>query len=353
MRVTLAALKSHALACSLFRPTTLGKAIERLGFVQADPIRSPARAQDLILRHRVSRYRAGDLERYYPKLGLDEDYLYAYGFVPESTWRLLHPRIGQNLTATERQILELVVAKTQLHPRELEVHLGDAREVNAWGGYSKATTRILEVLHFRGLLRVAGRQNGIRLYEAQTRLANIEPGLEVKDRLRKLVLLIARILQPMPERSLRATLVHLGHSAPHLEGRRSIVKELLAEGELASAETEGVRYVWPAGKLLRKAPEERVRFLSPFDPIMWDRRRFELFWGWAYRFEAYTPAAKRKLGYYAMPLLWKHEVVGWVNISNRGGKFEIEDGYAKGRPKGDVFRNAFKAEVERFRAFLQ
>ena len=86
MRATLKALKSHALACSLFKPTTLRKAIEHLGFVQADPIRSPARAQDLrYLRHRVKNYRAGDLERLYPKLGWREDYLYAYGFMPEAT----------------------------------------------------------------------------------------------------------------------------------------------------------------------------------------------------------------------------------------------------------------------------
>ena len=52
-----------------------------------------------------------------------------------------------------------------------------------------------------------------------------------------------------------------------------------------------------------------VRLLTPFDPIVWDRRRFELLWGWAYRFEAYTPVAKRKLGYYALPMLWREHVM--------------------------------------------
>ena len=50
-----------------------------------------------------------------------------------------------------------------------------------------------------------------------------------------------------------------------------------------------------------------MRLLAPFDPVVWDRRRFEMFWGWAYRFEAYTPAAKRQLGYYALPLLWRDQ----------------------------------------------
>ena len=60
-----------------------------------------------------------------------------------------------------------------------------------------------------------------------------------------------------------------------------------------------------------------VRFLTPFDPVVWDRDRFELLWGWQYRFEAYTPAPKRKLGYYAMPLLWRDRVIGWANLSWR------------------------------------
>ncbi len=59
--LTLDDLRRHAVARSLFSPTTLPRAIARLGFVQADPIRAPARAQDLMLRHRVKGYQAGDL----------------------------------------------------------------------------------------------------------------------------------------------------------------------------------------------------------------------------------------------------------------------------------------------------
>ena len=81
MPPTLADLRRYAVARSLFPPTTLKRAIERLGFVQADPIRAPARAQDLTLRHRVTRYRAGDLERRYTSLGIEEDFFVNYGYV--------------------------------------------------------------------------------------------------------------------------------------------------------------------------------------------------------------------------------------------------------------------------------
>ena len=73
MPLTLDHLRRYAIARSLFKPTTLMRAIEKLGFVQADPIRAPARAQDLTLRHRVIDYRAGELERRYPRLALEEE----------------------------------------------------------------------------------------------------------------------------------------------------------------------------------------------------------------------------------------------------------------------------------------
>ena len=57
---------------------------------------------------------------------------------------------------------------------------------------------------------------------------------------------------------------------------------------------------------------------APFDPVVWDRRRFELLWNWAYRFEAYTPVPKRRWGYYALPLLWREGVIGWARASVAG-----------------------------------
>ena len=96
-----------------------------------------------------------------------------------------------------------------------------------------------------------------------------------------------------------------------------------------------------------------MRFLAPFDPVVQDRARFELLWGWAYRFEAYTPAPKRKLGYYALPLLWRDRVIGWGNLSVEGGTLRHELGYVAGRaPRDRAFKRALEAELDRVRAFL-
>ena len=349
MKLTLARLRGLAISASLGQPTTLRRAIARLGFVQADPIRAPARAQDLILRHRVKDYRAGDLEAKYASLGIEEDFLYAYGFMPQETWALLHPRPEEELTSAEQKVLEIVRMDGKVHPREFEKHLGRERKLNGWGGFSKTTTQALQGLHYRGLLRVAGREKGIRLYE----LAEREQVFQNADeRLRKLILVIARILAPIAVRSLETTLLHEGRAALRLTGRRSAITRMIASGDLACEDVQSVRYVWPADWAVSGRADQKVRFLAPFDPIVWNRKRFEHFWGWAYRFEAYTPPAKRIRGYYAMPMLWGDRVIGWVNASNRGGSLEVEAGFEGGRPRDAGFREEFQAEVERFRQFL-
>jgi uncharacterized protein YcaQ len=115
-----------------------------------------------------------------------------------------------------------------------------------------------------------------------------------------------------------------------------------------------VDWFWPEGGAARTGEvDDVVRLLAPFDPLVWDRVRFELLFGWEYRFEAYTPAAKRKLGYYAMPLLWRDQVIGWANAKVDGGVLDVQLGYVSGKaPREAAFRRALEEEVEGLRAFL-
>ena len=118
---------------------------------------------------------------------------------------------------------------------------------------------------------------------------------------------------------------------------------------------DGATWYWPADEEPRSRrwrADERVRVLAPFDPIVWDRRRFALLWGWIYRFEAYTPAAKRKLGYYALPLLWRDRVVGWANASVGDDKLAMTTHFVDGRPDDAAFAGELAAERERLADFL-
>jgi len=93
--------------------------------------------------------------------------------------------------------------------------------------------------------------------------------------------------------------------------------------------------------------------LAPFDPVVWDRDRFELLWNWEYRFEAYTPLKKRIRGYYALPLLWRDRVIGWGNLAVKDGVLTSELGYVAGQPPRDrAFKHELAAELERMRVFL-
>ena len=91
--LTLSSLRAYSLRRSLQQPRSLEAVIATLGFVQADPIRAPARAQDLILRPRVAGYKAGDLERLYPSLAIEEDYFVNYGFLTREAQSFMHPRM--------------------------------------------------------------------------------------------------------------------------------------------------------------------------------------------------------------------------------------------------------------------
>ena len=127
-----------------------------------------------------------------------------------------------------------------------------------------------------------------------------------------------------------------------------------AKRRLAHARVDGADWYWPADeRFASDGSDDLVRLLAPFDPVVWDRRRFEVLWGWAYRFEAYTPVARRKLGYYALPLLWRDRVVGWGNVSLRNGALQSDLGYVASHPPRDrAFGRALEEERHRLRRFL-
>ena len=158
-------LRRFAVARSLFPPTTLQRALDVLGFVQADPIRAPARAQDLTLRHRVTGYRAGDLERRYTRLDVHEDFFVNYGFVTGAVQRLMHPRGGRTHWSPARgrhvrALLDFVRARGAVHPREVDARFSYGTVTNYWGGASSASTHLLDAMHYRGVCSRVRREAG-------------------------------------------------------------------------------------------------------------------------------------------------------------------------------------------------
>jgi len=258
MPISLSHLRRYAIARSLFKPTTLMRAIEKLGFVQADPIRAPARAQDLTLRHRVTGYRAGDLERRYPKLALEEDFFVNYGFLPRTHHALMHPRRVQSKASPVRAkrveaILAFVRERGAVHPREVDAHFSHGRVTNWFGGSSNASTQLLDHMHYRGLLRVARRDSGTRVYIARETALPLIPvaAIAVKaagaeaasaSNMDALVDVIVRKYAPLPAGSLGFLVNRLQYGAPQWAKERAaaLARAKQRLGHYASAASSGI-----------------------------------------------------------------------------------------------------------------
>ena len=354
-------LRRYAITRSLFELTSLMRAIRRLGFVQADPMRAPARAQDLILLHRVKNYRAGDLERRYPQLAIEEAFFINYGFLPRETLAPLHPRgtprawdvWDAKMQAHAQEVLAFVRHRGPTYPKDVQAQFNHGR-MKRWGADLNVSNHLLEGLHYRGLLRVTRREAGTRVYQAvehpplddspDTRLARAGQFLD----------LLVGLYAPLPAASLGYLCRLLRYGVSHLDGE---VQQLqaLSKSRYANALIDGRLWLWPKTEnpaAARYSIDDKLRFLAPFDPVVWDRRRFKLFWGWEYKLEAYVPAHKRRMGHYALPMLWGEEMLGWANLKVVEGRLQHELGFAGPRPRDKAFRAALDEALQRMQVFL-
>src|SRR5262245_3079030 len=237
----------------MFAPTPLELAFEKLGFVQADPIRSPARAQDLTLRHRVEDYRAGDLERRYHELGIEEDFFINYGFVTSALHSLMHPRRGGHAPWSRSQgkgaamILKFVRERGAVHPREVDQKFAHGTVTNYWGGSSNATTHLLDLMHYRGMLRIVRRDGGIRVYGIrELSMASVDKR-ERAARVDALVDVAVSKYAPLPAQSLTQLVARLRYAVPQwrIELKPALER---ARKRLAHARLDGIDWYWSAAK---------------------------------------------------------------------------------------------------------
>lgn len=355
MATTLDELRRFAVARNFPAPTTLNRALQHAGFVQADPIRAPARAQDLILRHRVKNYHAGDLERRYVELDVEEDFFVNYGYVTRTLQSLMHPRSASGIARKRKAklLLDFIRERDTVHPREVDQHFAHGSVTNYWGGSSSATTHLMDAMHYYGLLRIVRREKGIRVYAVHEHETIPRGAAERRARIDALVDVVVRIYAPLPAASLSYYVRRLRYAVP--QWTKELPAALVrAKKRLSHAQLGKVDWYWSAEEdAAGGETEETVRLLAPFDPLVHDRDRFEMLWGWTYRFEAYTPVAKRKLGYYALPVLWRDEVIGWANVAVKNGELECDIGYSGSAPSERAFRRGLEVEIGRVREFLK
>jgi len=299
-------------------------ALAHLGYVQIDPLNVCGRMHDLILRNRVTGYREGALLEFihHPDRPGFEHYLPGAGVLaafPRTAWPYLLPHMRQRrthargyagrLSPAEERLAQYLLAEIRGRgPLMSDEIAGDGRATTAWGTNGRASKIVLEKLFVHGRVLIAARRNFRRVYDLPERvlpaavLAAAEPS--PSDTARWLVL--ARLHQ-------RRLVALKKTELPLVEDR---VLPVRIDGcPLLFCLREDVAW-WDeiaARDLQPPASPATLRLLAPLDPLIYDRRLTQRLWDFDYTWEVYTPAHKRTRGYYALPVLAGHELVGDVD----------------------------------------
>ena len=260
--------------------------VRRLGFLQLDPISTVAPPQQLVLWSRLGGFDPDELDRLLwteKKLFEWNAFVWPIEDLPLIRARMREPwghykwqrwakEFLKEHAAFRRYVLRELERRGPMLSRDLEHPAARAEERYVWWGTRAQLTWMLELLHRRGQIAVAGRRGGQRLWDLAERWF---PESETVP--------LAEARRVLDEKRFRALGVRLER------GR------LVAHPEAEDG---------PVGN--------RVTFLSPFDRLVHDRRRAEALWDFHYRLEMYVPPAKREYGYYVLPILLGDRLVGRI-----------------------------------------
>jgi uncharacterized protein len=225
-------------------------------------------------------------------------------------------------------VLELVRERGPIRASETGLARPKGRPGSMWAWHDGKVA--LEHLFFTGEITASGRVNFERRYDLSERVLPKEvlaaPTPSEADAQRELVRIAARALGVASEPDL-GDYFRLPRAAS-----KERVAELVRSGELEEVTVEGWRvpaYLCPGS---RRPREVRARaLLSPFDSLIWARERTARLFGFDYRLEIYTPAAKRVYGYYVLPFLLGEDLVARVDVraERASGTLRVHGAYAE------------------------
>ncbi|HYJ60965.1 MAG TPA: crosslink repair DNA glycosylase YcaQ family protein [Actinomycetota bacterium] len=306
------------------RPTDVVETVRRLWMLQMDPTSAVARAEHLVLFSRLgASYRPAALER---ALWTDRTLFEYRAFIlpvddlpihkatmrgyPPRTEYARHIWVRRFLEANasfRRHILRRLRDEGPLLTRDIEDQTALEWRTGGWNDGDGTVGMMLEMLWARGDVMIVGRRGGDRLWDlASRRLPMDEPVMPPAARAREVVrrqLAAAGIAKPA-----RIGWLFDGLQA---DGWQRALAGLVKDGTAVEVAVEGVKGAWIADAAVLHAPfRGRSVALSPFDRLVHDRSRLEALWGFEYRLEIYVPKAKRRWGYYVLPVLRGERLVG-------------------------------------------
>ena len=352
-------------------PDAVLEVFGRLGSVQFDPLAVAGRNHDLVLHARVADYDPAWCDRLYERREIFEAYNKGLSLVPTSEFAWFRgiltrnsPRIlAENSDVAER-VLERIRAEGPLSALDFERERGTTTD---WFGTATNTVRaVLEAYAVTGVLGLARREGNRRYYDLLERLLPADVlahRLPLEEQLRHKLLSRYRAHGLLGVGGAGDVFGGLGYAKPDerwpgYPGRNALREELVDRGDLVPVEVEGVRgkrlVVKEDTKLLEAPldPPPSVAFVPPFDPIVWDRKLLASLFEFEYVWELFLPPAKRRWGWYVLPIVFRDRFVGRIEprIDRAEARVQVldiwwEDGFAPRRVDGfvDAMRDALRA----------
>jgi hypothetical protein len=349
-------------------PNAVLEVFRRLGSIQFDPLAVAGRTHDLVLHSRVAGYDPAWCDLLYARREIFEAFNKGLSLVPapefpwfRGTLSQNAPRVlAENADVAER-VRERIRAEGPLSALDFERKRGATTD---WFGVPTNTVRaVLEASTVTGVLGLARRDGNRRYYDLLERLLPAEllaRSVPLREQLRHKLLSRYRAHGLLGVAGGGDIFGGIGSAkpTPAHPGRTALREELVADGELVPVEVEGVRgkrFVLEAELALLERPPEpstSVAFLPPFDPLVWDRGLLGSLFDFDYVWELFLPPAKRRWGWYVLPMLYRDHLVGRIEprIDRAGGNVEIlglwwEDGFVPRRVEGfvDAMREALRA----------
>jgi uncharacterized protein len=345
-------------------PQATPAAVAHLGYLQIDTIYVIERSHHHILYTRIPTYRR---EHLHQAQSIDksvfEYWTHALSYVPTENlrffvrsmrgdWERRVYWLGEVSSSDLRRVLSRIRRDGALTIRDIDDE--PVEKEYAWAS-RKPSKRVLEVAFHKGLVTISQRVGMLKTYELMTRHFGWDRLPRAATETETLNYLLDRALQSQGIVSLE--------SVCHLDAARKPAMRRLAESrvrrkELIPVQLEGAGQSlhWARPDTLDAIPdpaEEPVHILSPFDPLIIQRKRLRLFFDYEYRFEAYVPKHKRVFGYFVCPVLVGDRIVAALDLKTDRSqqKLLVQRWHWIGRGASRAYKQQVEGALHRFEQF--
>jgi uncharacterized protein YcaQ len=345
-------------------PEAAQAAIEQLGYVQIDTINVIERCHHHILYSRIPDYAQADLTRLQSESkSVFEYWTHALSYVPSADFAFYgaamqkfraspSPWYGSVTTDEVKQMTQRLVSEGPLSIRDIDDDVL-VEKTHAWGS-KKPSKRVLQLMFFQGLVTVSERSGMLKTYELTDRHFGWGTSPRRATEKQTANYLLDRAIRSQGFVSL-ASICHL--NAGMKKAVAEVIEARVRRKQLVCVTLEGAEKTphWAKPEVLATEPAidpSLVHILSPFDPLIILRKRLEMVFGYEHVFEAYVPAAKRKYGYFALPVLIGDRVAAVVDLKTdrQAKRLKIQNFIWRETPTAET-KMAIDAELGRFETF--